>query len=187
MDGRAAIKRSAALLNASTARESTSDVDPFLGHDLDNLAHITEVLLVRLKALEDRLNAARLADHDVTAEVTVGGGCMDHTGFDLIATVYAHNGWLAIDVEVQLSFQHQIGFVPGMGVGRLTDSARGRELSNAVLPIGLLSGEAQGDGITKNVADLGLLLKQTKHGGSTNAPSASQLFSKKGVLLATAD
>ena len=38
MDGRAAMKRSAALLNASTARESTSDVDPFLGHDLDNLA-----------------------------------------------------------------------------------------------------------------------------------------------------
>ena len=74
MDGRAAIKRSAALLNASTSRESTSDIDPFLGHDLDNLAHVTEVLLVCLKALEDRLNAARLADHDVTAEVTVGRG-----------------------------------------------------------------------------------------------------------------
>ena len=63
VNGRAAIKRSAALLDASAARKSTSDVDPFLGHDLDNLAHITEVLLVRLKALEDRLNAARLADH----------------------------------------------------------------------------------------------------------------------------
>ena len=74
-----------------------------------------------------------------------------------------------------------------MGMGRLTDSARGRELSNAVLPIGLLSGEAQGDGITKNVADLGLLLKQTKHGISLNAPSASQLFSTKDVLLPTAD
>ena len=185
--GRAAIKRSAALLNASTARESTSDVVPCLGHDLDNLAHVTEVLLVRLKALEDRLNAARLADHDVTAEVTVGGGGMDHTGFDLIATACSHNGWLAIDVEVQLSFQHQIGFVPGMGMGRLTDSTRGRELSNAVLPIGLLSGEAQGDGITKNVADLGLLLKQAENGYSTDASSASQLFSTRGVLLPTAD
>ena len=133
MDGRAAIKRSAALLNASTARKSTSDVDPFLGHDLDNLAHVIEILLVRLKALEDRLNAARLAHHDVTAEVTVGGGGMDYTGFDLTATTCSHNGWLAIDVEVQLSFQHQIGFVPGMGMGRLTDSTRGRELSNACL------------------------------------------------------
>jgi hypothetical protein len=74
VDGRAAIKRSAALLNASTARESTSDVDPFLGHDLDNLAHVTEVLLVCLKALEDRLNAARLADHDVTAKSPLGVG-----------------------------------------------------------------------------------------------------------------
>ena len=177
MDGRAAIKRSAALLNASTARESTSDIDPFLGHDLDNLAHVTEVLLVCLKALEDRLNAARLADHDVTAEVTVGGGGMDHTGFDLIATACSDDGLLAIDVEVQLPCQHQIGFVPGMGMRGLTDSTRGRELSNAVFPIGLLSGEPQGDGITKNVADLGLLLKQTKHGISTNASSASQLFS----------
>ena len=51
-----------------------SDVDPFLSHNLDNLAHVIEVVLVRLKALEDRLNAARLIDQDVTAEVTVGGG-----------------------------------------------------------------------------------------------------------------
>ena len=102
VNGRAAIKRSAALLDASAARKSTSDVDPFLGHDLDNLAHVIEVLLVRLKALEDRLNAARLTDHDVPAEVTVGGGGMDDTGFDLIATASTHNGWLAIDVEVQL-------------------------------------------------------------------------------------
>ena len=112
---------------------------------------------------------------------------MDDPGFDLIAPASTDNGWLAIDVEVQLPFQHQIGFVPVVGVGRLTDSARGRKLSNAVLPTGLLSGEAQGDGITKNVSNLGLLLKQTKHGGSSNASSASQLFSAQDVLLPTAD
>ena len=72
-------------------------------------------------------------------------------------------------------------------MGRLTDTTRGRELSNALLPIGLLSSEAQGDGITKNVADLGLLLKQAEHGDSTDASSASQLFSTRGVLLPTAD
>ena len=71
-----------------------------------------------------------------------------------------------------------------MGVGRLTDTTRGRELSNALLPIGLLSSEAQGDGITKNVADLGLLLKQAEHGNSTGASSASQLFFYEGRFAA---
>ena len=81
-------------------------------------------------------------------------------------------------------FLHQISFFPGMGVGRLTNSARGRELIKAVLSIGLLSSEAQGDGIIKN---LRLLLKQTKDGSSTNAPLASQLFSGKNILMPNAD
>ena len=71
-----------------------------------------------------------------------------------------------------------------MGMGRLTDSARGRELSNAVFPIGLLSGEAQGDGITKNVADLGLLLKQTKPWGQHKCVVSFSAFLNAGRFAA---
>ena len=64
-----------------------------------------------------------------------------------------------------------------MGVGRLTDTTRSRELSNALHSIGLLSGESQGDRITKNVADLRPFLKQAKHGGNPkNNGSLAEFF-----------
>ena len=56
----------------SAGRLSTSDLDAFLGHDLDHLAYVVEILLVGLEALEHGLDSSRLPDHHVTAKLTVG-------------------------------------------------------------------------------------------------------------------
>ena len=149
----------------SAGRQSTSDLDAFLGHDLDHLAHVVEILLVCLETLEHGLDAARLPDHHVTAKLTVRCGGVDRSSLDLIRATSTYNCGLTVDIQVQLTFQHQICLVPVMSVGRLANTTRGSELGNAVLAIGLLSGEAKGDGITENVANLGLLLKQSDHVG----------------------
>ncbi|MEB3253498.1 MAG: hypothetical protein VKI93_02180 [Synechococcus sp.] len=93
---------------------------------------------------------------------------MHDTGLHLVAATGTHNGGFTVDVEVEFTFEDQIGLIPGVGVRRLADITRGRELSDAVFAVGLLGREAQGDRITEDVSDLWLLLAQTEHGRTKN-------------------
>ena len=63
----------------SAGRQSTSDLDAFLDSDFDDLAHVVEILLFCLEALEHGLDAARLPEYHIMAKLTVGFGGVDRS------------------------------------------------------------------------------------------------------------